>query len=456
MNHHHSFASHRDAASRAAHSHAQPLAGEHGAHGAPSRRTLDAEATPHASGQGSGVFVPASLPRGERERVREGNPSWQGPERAALDSHASSVSAPRPSRINWRRLRYDLRRTAGKVIGGRQARCGAKPLLGTVDLVRTGERHGFRGLETCAGIWTCPVCAMRIGAGRCIEVQGAIAAHLAQGGMVAMATLTIPHHEFQAPRDLLDAVRGAWRNVKQGRAWQKAKIEAGWVGDIRALETTHGGHGWHPHLHVLIFLAPGTTWETAEAFGAWLFRRWAARVDAAGFGACSPQAFTLLPVTDPRKAGEYLGLWGGAQELALACGKRGRGGRTPWEILDDIRRKRRKRDTALFRAYAKAFKGARQLTWSHGLRLRTLGAAEPTDADLAADQTAEDAARQRVAMLTKGLWRRIDALALQAPLLDAADVAGLEGIMARLMTSGIRCLMTDKGGGPILDLMSSE
>ena len=370
----------------------------------------------------------------------------------ALDNHASSVSAP----IDWRELRYRLRRTAGRIIGGRQAQCGAAPLFGLVGMHERAGRNRFAGLETCASVWTCPVCAMKISAHRCGELQVVIGAHLAAGGFVLMLTLTIPHHRFQTPKELLDAVRGTWRKVKQGQTWIRAREKHGWFGDVRVLETTHGGNGWHPHLHVLLFLRPGFQLEDGHAFAEWIFERWQRFVEKAGYGFCSRAAFTAEPVDRPDKVGEYLGLWGAAQELTLAEHKQGRSGRTPWQILSDAATHGRAEDTALFKAYGEAFKGARQLTWSRGLRSHYLRQPEQTDQQAAAGDeapTPEELARERTLALTTALWRVIYRRALPVPLLNSADEGGAAGAMAFLRAAGIGFVVVEWiGHAPILGL----
>ena len=69
-------------------------------------------------------------------------------------------------------------------------------------------------------------------------------------------------------------------------------------------------------------------------------------------------------------AGQYLGKWGAAEELALSGRKSGRAGRSPFQLLADYSDAGDKRAGALFAEYAAAFKGRRQLVWSPGLKKR--------------------------------------------------------------------------------------
>ena len=307
-------------------------------------------------------------------------------------------------------------------MGGRVNTCGQKPLGMAARVVRHDDGHHFENLETCGSVWVCPICAGKIAARRKVEIAKVLAGHAAAGGRAYMVTLTMPHHRFQACGTLRVAIAAAWRKVKQGNRWQRARERFGWLGDIRALEVTHGEYGWHPHLHVLVLFEPGTTAITAEAFGAWLFEVWAVAIAGLGFGRCSPEAFRFEPVTDSG-AGDYVAKWGITDELTGSQGKSARGGRTPWQLLanaadgDDAA-------AALFRHYGKAMKGARQLTWSRALRERYGFTPELNDKVAAAD-TPE---ARPVAEIHRTIFTALVRHELENDLLEAADDAGVKGI----------------------------
>jgi hypothetical protein len=156
----------------------------------------------------------------------------------------------------------------------------------------------------------------------------------------------------------------------------------GYVGQIRALEVTHGQNGWHPHLHVLLF-ACDPFLEASEA----LYSRWAALVEDSGLGTPNRHALTLQ---EGSEADKYVGKWGLAEELTKAHVKQARTrGRTPWAILadhfggDD-------QAGRLFRDFARAFKGSVQLRWSNKLRALLELGNERTDEEIAATVGAED------------------------------------------------------------------
>ena len=89
-------------------------------------------------------------------------------------------------------------------------------------------------------------------------------------------------------------------------------------------------------------------------------------------------------VQSAQAAGAYVAKFGAAEELALQGQKRGRNGsRGPWQLLDDAR-DGCARSAAIWREYALAFRGRRQLVWSPGLKAR-FSIGETTDDEAAAE-----------------------------------------------------------------------
>jgi hypothetical protein len=266
-----------------------------------------------------------------------------------------------------------------------------------------------------------------------VEIDAALKGHAETGGSAFMATLTMPHHKFQSPKELRKGVASAWRKIKSGKRWQVAREYHGWSGDIRALEVTHGENGWHPHLHVLIFFEKPSDSPLPLGFGDWLFAAWEKAIYRLGFGHCSKDAFRYEPVDCAEGAAKYVTKWGAAQELTKAHIKKSSNGRTPWQLLEeaasgDVEARR------LFGSYGRAFKGARQLTWSRGLRDRYAEDDEISDDQLIADEPVAEP----VAMIKRDLWRVIEARNLTAEFLTIVDQHGVEQIQEFLCLKGIR------------------
>jgi len=133
-----------------------------------------------------------------------------------------------------------------------------------VEVFRSLEYRiaSYGGLQTCGSVWACPVCAAKIAERRRVEIQTAMAAHVAVGGNFALLTLTIPHQVVDALPDLLQKLASAKARFFGHRAVRRVLVEMGFVGQISALEVTHGrksgrNNGWHPHPHILLFTRYG-------------------------------------------------------------------------------------------------------------------------------------------------------------------------------------------------------
>ena len=93
------------------------------------------------------------------------------------------------------------------------------------------------------------------------------------------------------------------------------------IGSVTATEVTGGGtHGWHPHFHTLMLIEATTEAEAIE-FVERLRAPWLSCLRAFGLDG----AGAAFDVQGAASAGNYVGKWGAAEELALGERKR-----TPW------------------------------------------------------------------------------------------------------------------------------
>ena len=347
-------------------------------------------------------------------------PPQAGQQARPVHRLANNFSAGAKPKVSWRAKRHALRASSGKIVGGRQRRCGCKVVAGEVSMHRSEQGAHFRGIETCGSVWTCPVCAVKITETRRGQIKELFQKHHDAGGIALMTTLTLPHSMFDACKPLLEAVRASWGSMKAGRAWTEgAKLWSGWMGDVRALEVLHGSNGWHPHLHVVWLLEPGSDCHTAKRFADWVFDRWAEIMEKKSDLVCSRKGFDWR-IIDRGEEAEYLSKWGAAEELTRAHTKasQGSGSRTPWQILGDYHENGDLKDAALFKEYATTFHGKRQLTWSQKIR-GIYGIGEVSDEEAAQDEPKETA---EVALIEKSLWRDLCNCCAQGPILDALDM----------------------------------
>jgi hypothetical protein len=253
----------------------------------------------------------------------------------------------------------------------------------------------------------------------------------AQDGEVWLLTFTFSHGRFDKLKDSLDRLSEARRFMKSGKDYVAIKQRYGMVGTVQAAEITHGPeHGWHPHLHELAFVAGGDK----GAFRVAMYDRWKRACLRAGLG--EPSERYGFDVRGGDAAAGYVSKgigaedWGIEREVTKGHIKAGRGlNRSPFELLDcavdpQALSEHRDESRALFRDYAQATKGRRQLAWSPGLRDRfALG--EVSDEEIAA-QVGEDAVL--LASISLEDWAIIERNRLQAHVLTLAENGGAAAV----------------------------
>lgn len=263
----------------------------------------------------------------------------------------------------------------------------------------------FAGILRCGSVWCCPVCADKISRNRGEELRAALKMHLEAGGGALFITLTIRHGLFDGLKYLRTQIlsgpkngcAGALRRLRQdkkARAWFKALDT---IGDVRALEVTHGlQHGWHPHLHLVVFTHKPVSAEfekyLAKTNGSplQLYDRWAHCVEKAGlqrpvrYSQKGEPVGVHVEVVRSAKIGEYVAKFGIASELTSTLTKAGRdGNRNIWQLLNDLHQEIDvERDGRLWAEWCVGMKGARQLSWSPKLRKHFGLGPEPDDEDL--------------------------------------------------------------------------
>jgi hypothetical protein len=349
--------------------------------------------------------------------------------------------------------RFDLTREAGRVLynstltDGKQAptcyccRSFAVPGADVVRVMRAddGSRAHVSGLLRCGMPWTCPVCGARIAEERREELSTALETWTQKaGGRCYLVSFTTPHTADMAIADTLERFTNAIKWFRQSPAYKAIlgpKGSAGRIGSVKSMETTWGANGFHPHTHELIFC------RTAYAFGEGdpdhndslhstvidrLKSKWVDCLLRAGLGDRQKMNDMLTYGLDFRggeKAAEYVTkygkeeAWGLSSELTrgpVKIGTRieveGVKHYTPFELLalseksmllmlngQDVE------PADLFRQYAAAFKGRRQLVWSPLLekKLAEYGYSrkDREDADIVADDAGTEAVMSLVGLL---------------------------------------------------------
>lgn len=350
--------------------------------------------------------------------------------RAPLGNNASSDSA-REAAAACRSVRFRLREVARPFQRNKNGgKCGRVPHAGSVEIrrrVEDGSAH-YHGLIRCGSWSACPVCSVVIAMHRAAEVRRIADAHRAAGGAFYLVTLTLPHDQGDRLEPMYHAVADSYRYVRSGAMWYQAKARIAYVGEIRALEATVGANGWHPHLHVLLFTSRALSAAERDELRAYYLRRWCASV--VRFGYRAPTAEHGVTIVESHRD-EYVAKMGLADELAKGGSKDAhRASRTPLQVLADLAESGDSADLDLWREWVLSMHGARQLTWSRGLRERYAVDAEKSDAEVVAGES--QGADEQIAVIAPDMWRtvvRVDA-GLMWQLLDAAERGGADEVDA--------------------------
>lgn len=300
----------------------------------------------------------------------------------------------------------------------------------------------FHGLVQCGSVWLCPVCSEKISQVRGRELQQAIDNAMDYGHGVQLVTLTVRHGRDLALKDLLTSFTKAVRRLKSGRAYEKLLKDFGILGEVRALEVTHGeANGWHPHTHALTFShGPLPVYGKARLSSTDRRRsltRLRRRLFVLWYRACSKEGLPLpsyrrgVDVRPAKYAADYVAKFGFAAELVKTMRKKGREGRrNQWKMLADAAAGD-KRAAWLFREYAGNFKGRRQLFWSRGLREK-LSLDEELTEQQAMDLHDDDA--EMLFLVDPDTWAVVLRANARASVLVAAreGMATLYGLLNRL------------------------
>jgi hypothetical protein len=246
----------------------------------------------------------------------------------------------------------------------RLALCGVALRYGASGVVvrrLPDGRAAYSGLYRCGDFWRCPSCRVTLGIRRARQIETALRQHVDAGGSALLATYTVPHTRDESLPVVLARLAGTWR--RYAKSVLRDVLGRHYVGAVRALEVTHGASGWHPHYHVLVFIAPGLPYLTPVAVA--LAERWSQvagadwRADVRQVARDGVAAVARYLTTD--------GISGASYEVASPAAKVP-AGRSYVQILWDYARYRSSADAALIYEYAAALHGVHHLTISPRLR----------------------------------------------------------------------------------------
>jgi len=347
-----------------------------------------------------------------------------------INSTATSQSA---GGVDRRLERVELRVVARRVVPGHRVAdcgCGLIPGASAVKVLYAvaQEKAHYGNLKNCGAVWVCPVCAAKISERRRGEVRQAIDAHHARGGTILIVAYTVSHKRHNSLQDVLAGFLKAQERMQGNRPYRRLAASYGLVGSIKSLEVTYGDtNGWHPHAHTLLFFDRAVD---VAAFQDGLYAAWEGA--AAGQGLTMTRERGVLVQSAWGKVQEYVAKWGheptrpvwdSTAEMTKGHIKRaadeGDGQRfTPFDLLRWVKDTGDLGAAALFREFAAAFHGRRQLVWSPGLRAALGVGDEKSDEELVAEQTELGVT---LGMIDREPWRAVCHYNAQGQVLHLAD-----------------------------------
>ena len=238
------------------------------------------------------------------------------------------------------------------------------------------QKASLSGVQTCASVWTCPVCAPRIAMQRGKEITFTNEAMKVLGFAPIMITLTARHNLETGLGWHKGQFKLAWKRLQRDGSWKRLLKKLGISHRITSREVTWGAlNGWHYHMHLLLYIPFDVLRNLADTeLESWidkLKKRWLACLSAKGLDGDYDHALNVKADGDVKAS--YLAKLGLTDETTntnyeLSAGRNKHyQGRNIWSIL----RKASEGDehsVALYLEYAQAMSGDKWITWSNGLK----------------------------------------------------------------------------------------
>jgi hypothetical protein len=358
----------------------------------------------------------------------------------ALGNTTESTSKPISrglAKAEQRLITRTLRGTASAVLGydSRVATCEniqvpsrfvTKRTRAIIRNLQTGNVH-YAGVNRCGDVWCCPVCTTQVNEGRRNEILKAVTQHIGEGKKLLLITFTHSHSKKDPLKEKMAAMSKALTTMKGHRKFREFKQAAGYLGQIKRLETTYGDNGWHPHTHELCFIDSELSQGEVNAIRKNLFDLWFQMCKKFGLGLPNFKHGVDVKYVDGTnfepiakyiaKMDSFTSVQSLTYELTYMHTKKSRnGGRTPFDILRDITLRWTLADAQLFREYAKAMKGRAQIFWSRGLKDH-FSINDQSDDELINDPEESEQIRE----LTSEEWGAIVKLKKWGEVLNIAD-----------------------------------
>lgn len=221
---------------------------------------------------------------------------------------------------------------------------------------KAGSSHEvLYAARPCHRRWLCPRCGYAAARDQARKVERRLRSWTAQGGAVALLTLTQSHCRTDGLATLWHRADRGWDGMVTGSTWRACKQKYGLRGYFRSTELVYNSlAGWNVHFHAILLLNSALDESQLRELRMLISRRFARGVNLAG-GLAAEHLQDLRPMTP-----------GSEKRLAAYCLKGNRlqpsveGSLTPMGILDHF--ESTGEGVALWEEYASAVNGKKRRT----------------------------------------------------------------------------------------------
>lgn len=158
---------------------------------------------------------------------------------------------------NKRDYLYEIKDIAGDILGPESPVYDCMHLVTSPEGVKVsfdGDRGFIENVATCKQVHTCPICA-KIAAQKWAKTITKICAVAARDGLSALMLVVTGKHKLSDPfKPLLEGVIESWRFVFSGDRSGERECLARVKYQIKHIEVRYSSNGYHPHLHILLFV----------------------------------------------------------------------------------------------------------------------------------------------------------------------------------------------------------
>ena len=149
-----------------------------------------------------------------------------------------------------------------------------------IQIISNGTATRILGVRPCKHSWACPECTAREMSNYSKRIAAGIDALYKKDLVPFMMTLTVFHTIQQDCETSYNILRKAWELMDKQKTWRRKKKDGSYYVNagawsqfynefnckhtVKTLEITYGKHGWHPHIHMLVWVHKSKLQEVAK------------------------------------------------------------------------------------------------------------------------------------------------------------------------------------------------